>query len=177
MGKFFTKTAGNERYFIGVDLPKNIKSKIPSSSPDSLHMTLSYLGKKDSSEIPDMIKALHEAAKDSREFNAHAPFYASFRDKIPYAGVERSSPLLDLKANIDNNLPIQSIMNKDFIPHISLGKDQILPETNLDVTFPINKINLYQSDISHPREYKTLATAELKKRNLWNKFTDLIQGY
>jgi RNA 2',3'-cyclic 3'-phosphodiesterase len=132
------------RSFIAIELPSQIKAELAQLQgnlrtskstavkwvdPESIHLTLKFLGNVDESEVPAITKALSEAVKGVAPFslqlgdpgafpNIHAP-------RVVWVGVVGEiGPLVTLHNNIDSVLaPLGFPAEKRaFSPHLTLGR-------------------------------------------------------
>jgi RNA 2',3'-cyclic 3'-phosphodiesterase len=139
------------RAFIAIELPSQIKAALAQLQdnlrtsknasvkwvePQSIHLTLKFLGNVDEAEIPAVTKALSEAVKGVAPFSLQLGDPGAFPDthapRVVWVGVGGEiEPLSTLHNNIDRVLaPLGFPPEKRaFSPHLTLGRvrDEALP--------------------------------------------------
>ena len=169
-----------KRIFIAVNLPENIKKElllyqekwpdlpIKWVKPDNLHITLVFLGSVKDQEILEIDKAVKEIAARHQPFsiNLNRICYAPPK-KIPprmiWAEGQKVEELANLKQDLEKSLIDSginfSLENRDFRPHITLGRikawewKKIEPEERpeideeISLNFPVNSIEVMESQL------------------------------
>ncbi|MFO0935148.1 MAG: RNA 2',3'-cyclic phosphodiesterase [Gemmataceae bacterium] len=98
--------------------------------PDSMHITLAFLGDLDDREIPVLFKALRGAAKRIAPFTLQVAGVGAFpnmrRPKIAWAGIqEGSDELIKLYDTVAASLESTDLYNREdrgYRPHLTLGR-------------------------------------------------------
>ncbi|KSV17911.1 2'-5' RNA ligase [Dehalococcoides mccartyi] len=136
-------TEGLIRTFIAVELPPELKTRlaglrnalpIPSQAvkwvnPESMHLTIKFLGDTPLSQIPNIIKGLEKAAQVCPAFtlstNRIGAFPSLSSPKVIWLGLEGEIEKLNtLFAEVEKNIsglgfPAEK---RDFAPHLTLGR-------------------------------------------------------
>ncbi|MEQ4488088.1 MAG: RNA 2',3'-cyclic phosphodiesterase [Dehalococcoides mccartyi] len=136
-------TEGLIRTFIAIELPPELKTRlaglrnalpIPSQAvkwvnPESMHLTIKFLGDTPLSQIPNIIKGLEEAAQVCHAFTLSTTRIGAFPSlsspKVIWLGLEGEIEKLNtLFAEVEKNIsglgfPAEK---RDFAPHLTLGR-------------------------------------------------------
>ncbi|MDP4278939.1 MAG: RNA 2',3'-cyclic phosphodiesterase [Dehalococcoides mccartyi] len=136
-------TEGLIRTFIAIELPPELKTRLaglrnalPISSqavkwvnPESMHLTIKFLGDTPLSQIPNIIKGLEEAAQVCHAFTLSTTRIGAFPSlsspKVIWLGLEGEIEKLNtLFAEVEKNIsglgfPAEK---RDFAPHLTLGR-------------------------------------------------------
>jgi 2'-5' RNA ligase len=119
--------------------------------PDNLHMTLAFIG--ESTRVEDIVQSMLEAGPQPFEITLSGcgKFRQSGGD-IVWAGIAQNRPLAEYAGRLADLLRLKGfdIESRAFKPHITLGRQVVLPERlNLEIK-PISmrcgKISLMRSD-------------------------------
>ena len=173
LNKILSKTAN---YFIAADIPTSLESELKHRrNPDSLHITLSYLGDKTNEEILKVKDFLRKKSKyDWKDFTIDSPNYSRMgQNKIPIRRVSNEYRLKKIVHDLREN-PVTSPIDiyRPYMPHITVGKNKDIPKLfspkNLDI--PIHSIGIYK--IKGPDQYDLIKDFDLKERNLFDKIID-----
>ena len=185
-----------KRIFIAVNLPERIKEElllyhekwpdlpIKWVKPDNLHITLIFLGNINDQEILEIDRAVKEitARYQSFSINLNRICYAPPK-KIPprmvWAEGQKVEKLANLKQDLEKSLINSginfSLENRDFRPHITLGRikawewkkiePEERPEINEDISlsFNVNSIEVMESELKRAGpKYTVLESISLK---------------
>ncbi|MES3037385.1 MAG: RNA 2',3'-cyclic phosphodiesterase, partial [Bdellovibrionota bacterium] len=98
--------------------------------PENYHVTLSFIGNRNITEIPEFYSALEEAAKSFPAFNLKMEDVSAFPNetagRVIYVGVQAKKILQNLKAKIDQELMaanlIAEVEDFTFIPHLTIAR-------------------------------------------------------
>lgn len=124
------------RLFVAIKLPEDISEDLLKLGagvrnarwlePDQLHLTLCYIGEVDGLDFQDIVLALSEINKEAFELSLKGVGYwgTKAEPRSLWAGVEKSTPLEELKAKVMNLLRQKGIdiRKKKFVPHITFAK-------------------------------------------------------
>jgi len=174
-----TSISKEKRRFIAIDLPDDLKSSLYSETKDyfsrekavriipaeNIHLTLKFLGDTKSTKIPEISKAINEAAGnfDSFDFKVSSKleaFPSSKSARILFAGVGNGSDLIkDFFKNLENSLSKIHIKKEErgFVSHITVARvrekinlsDMIsVFELSFSKTVHCKKITLFESILS-----------------------------
>ena len=185
-----------KRIFIAINLPEDIKRKlsvyqekwpdlpIKSVKPDNLHITLVFIGSIRDEELLEICKITKEAVSGNSSFsiNLDRICYAPPK-KIPprmvWAEGQKVEELANLKQDLEKSLIDSginfSLENRDFRPHITLGRikawewKRIEPEERpeideeISLNFPVNSIEVMESELKRAGpKYTILESISLK---------------
>lgn len=187
------------RAFIAIELPSEIRevlsqlqnklktgksASVKWVDPESIHLTLKFLGNVDESEIPAINKALSEAVKGVVPFNLElggpGAFPSIHAPRVVWMGINGDmEQLRTLHKNIDNVLiPLGFPPEKRaFSPHLTLGRvrEEALPGEKLRLSesvatlkigekssFKVESLNLMRSKLTREGAiYSCLASFKL----------------
>jgi 2'-5' RNA ligase len=133
------------RAFVAVHLPREVKAylgqlssvlmrQVPSHSvrwvePERMHLTLRFIGDMERTLLPDLARALDEAAARHRPFALHLEGFGCFPDckrpRVLWAGVNGD---LDLAASLKKDLDLALVPfgwepeKPPYHPHLTLGR-------------------------------------------------------
>ena len=185
------------RIFIAINLPKEIKTTLSNYQikwPDlpcrwvkkeNLHITLAFLGYLTDEELVEVIKLTKKTASNFSPFNVliNKICYAppnKFSPKMVWVLTEKSAPLLELQKElvkeIQNSIKTLKNEDRDFTPHITLGRikawqfRQIDPEErpqieeDIDLRFKVTSIEVMESFLKRGGpKYEILESCKLSK--------------
>lgn len=153
--------------------------------PDQLHLTLKFFGNLEIGAVPDITKALHEAAREISTFRLTVEepgvFPSIRRPSVIWLGIGGDvESLRQLQAHVERLTAGAGSHSEDraFHPHLTIGRvrgrDQdtssvgpaihgvAVPEFSV---WPVRDVHLVQSTLSqHGSIYASLATIPLKDR-------------
>ncbi|SET12635.1 RNA 2',3'-cyclic phosphodiesterase [Anaerobranca gottschalkii] len=134
---------------------KNNSIKGNFSFIDNLHLTLAFIGEVDERREKVLREILHTSFEGEKEFSLVIKGLGNFKrgnKDIVWAGLEESQELLTLQQILAQNLTKEgfSLDNREFKPHITLGREVVLKEGALDIPFSpfkftVEKISLMNS--------------------------------
>ena len=179
----------SHRIFIAINLPENIKKKLVEyqnkwselpvrwTKPESLHITLVFLGYLKDEELVEICKITKETIVNHTSFEirlnkiSYGPT-SKYPPRMIWAIGEKSEEFTALKNDLDKSLAGSE--NREFAPHITLGRirqwewRQIEPEDRpeveeeIDLLFPVNSIEAMESVLKRGRsEYTVLESVPL----------------
>ncbi len=185
------------RIFIAINLPESIKKELVSyqekwpelpirwTRKENLHITLVFIGSVNDEEIPEICKAVKEAAgrQDSFSINFKKICYGppgKTPPRMVWIEGEKSKELADLRDDLENSLlkssgqKYQEIKSQPFSPHITLGRikewefKKIEPEERPEVdeeissSFEVLSIEVMESELRRTGpEYTVLESSPL----------------
>ena len=187
------------RTFIALELPKSVKSSLAQLQdilkqheqahvkwvhPDSIHLTLKFLGNVDAGTIPELTDAISEAAGGNAPFHLNLGHLGAFPNvrapRVIWVGLEGElASLLTLQKSVEGALTTLGFApeNRRFSPHLTLGRirDKATPgdrrrlgeavnslKTEAASPFKINAINLMRSTLTREGAlYTCLASVTL----------------
>ena len=140
------------RSFIAIELPDNVKTELtrlqntlkagnPSwlrwVSPDSIHLTLKFLGDISSDKIEEITMAVSDAAKETGPFSLHIEGLGVFPNlkRIQVVWVGLGGDLYQLQAlqkKVETNMAILGYPEegREFTPHLTLARVRSQPLPN-----------------------------------------------
>jgi 2'-5' RNA ligase len=160
------------RLFVAINLPDETKSRLKPllsglpgaswSDPESLHLTLRFIGDVDGADSEDIIEALSEIEFGSFELElaglGHFPLRGA--PKQIWIGAEHSDSLLRLQNKIDRALIELGFEpeRRKFFPHVTLARlsgtplgrvaDYLSYNADIQLTpFTVNAFQLYSSEL------------------------------
>lgn len=163
-----------KRLFLAINLPEDVKKRlfrfvekeygelpVKWSRKDNFHLTLNFLGHIPEEHIPDICDKVKGVAKDfplfELEFQRVEAGPSKERKKMIWASGEKNKDLAELKFRLDKALGFQARENKEFRPHITLGRiikilwKKMSPEPDAERKFvffvPVNSIDLFESKL------------------------------
>ncbi len=192
---------GEIRAFIAIELPPEIKSSLSNLieklrpgrercvkwvNPESVHLTLKFLGNIPEGQIVDITNAMNDAIKGAPSFELNLKGVGAFPNlrspRVVWAGIGGNVPiLLNLQKQIEEALvPLNFTPEKrKFSAHLTLGRirDNATRQARADLgqaletllidstpTFTVNKISLMKSTLtSSGAIYDQLASITLDK--------------
>ncbi|HEX9989716.1 MAG TPA: RNA 2',3'-cyclic phosphodiesterase [Chloroflexia bacterium] len=137
------------RTFVAIELPEDVKQALTSAQeelrahmgraanairwvrPESIHLTLQFLGDVAESSIPDIVKALRAASHESKPMSLELSGLGVFpnlrRPRVLWAGLDGTQQALNdlqrLHRTISEELtPLGFKPDKSFDPHLTLGR-------------------------------------------------------
>ena len=144
------------RTFVAVMLPEAFVDEVASLSrrlaevcegrflpPESLHLTLAFLGEVGEVQARDAMDALDAACADVGPVELFAEGLGTFgrgRDTTLWLGVRRTDELGHLAARVRDELGRRDLAfdGRPFLPHVTLARKARLPRGLLpDLTFPL----------------------------------------
>jgi 2'-5' RNA ligase len=134
----------NIRTFIAIELPPDIKtvlnqlqtelssgkdSSVKWVNPNSIHLTLKFLGNVDTKAIPDITDAMKKSAKNAKTFSLQLSEIGAFPNtrspRVVWVGIKGNTEVLSrLQKNLELALAATGFPpeNKSFSPHLTLGR-------------------------------------------------------
>lgn len=179
------------RLFLAIDLPPKVKEQLDEQlqilkkdyanfnwvAPENFHITLLFFGEIESEAKVEKLKnKIKEAIWDVSSFMLYSFGADMFLSNkiVLHINFRRERALETLVAKLKNNLQIED--RQKFVPHLTIARFRIpskqqyfhlkkkLQKLNIDITFPITKIYLFQSILnSHKPIYKRVASFPLLK--------------
>jgi len=146
---------------------------------DNFHLTLIFLGERESSEIPVIKSAMELSVHDLKPFTLKVSEPGCFTKgskKILWLGLNGEiESLLHLYSQLENNLMAKNIINQrqNYSAHITIGREVVLknPMTKIknnlaipDIVIPVSKISLMESK----RENDRLEYQPIYEKNIGN---------
>jgi RNA 2',3'-cyclic 3'-phosphodiesterase len=128
------------RLFVALDIDDNIRNRIarflegvrefaPDARwvrPESLHVTLKFVGEQSESQTDEIKKALQSIEADAFEmsFRGHGFFPTARAPRVFWIGIEADSRLASLAATVDSRLASLNIPKEQhaFNPHLTLAR-------------------------------------------------------
>lgn len=183
------------RLFIAVPIPADIGGKLGEIinglkrtgadvkwvKPESIHITLKFLGETDEKKIPAIVSAIENLSIKSKDLTAEVHGIGFFPDqkrpRVIWAGLRENKPFLsDAALKIDQALSAHGFEREKrrFSPHLTIGRFRgnrglqalIFETEKLKAasfgSFPITCFNLYSSTLKPSgAEYKILRSFDL----------------
>ena len=187
------------RTFIAIELPPDIKAalnrlqtalgagkdtSVKWVSPNSIHLTLKFLGNIDPEAIPQITSAMEKSVKNAKPFSLQLSAIGAFPNarspRVVWVGLKGDTEVLsELQKHLERSLDAVGFPpeNKPFSPHLTLGRvrNQIRPNqrralaellsaAKLKATpiFQINSIDLMKSELTQKGAiYTKLAAVNL----------------
>ncbi len=140
------------RFFIAIELPENVKKIITLTqntlkagnaswlrwvSPDSIHLTLKFLGDISSDKIDEIKMAVTDAALGTNPFTLNIDGLGVFpnikRIQVVWVGLGGDMKILSgLQKRVESNLAILGYPeeNREFTPHLTLARVRFQPQPN-----------------------------------------------
>jgi 2'-5' RNA ligase len=182
------------RIFIAINIPQNIKNLLKNYpkkwpdlpvkwvKPENLHITLSFIGYVNNDELLDICKTVNDVVLKSQPFSiglkeiCYGPL-GKMPPRMVWVIGEKNEQLNILKNNLEKSLNGKSYFspeNKNFIPHITLGRikqwefrrmepdeiDDIREE--IDAIFSVDSIEIMESHLKRGgAEYAVLESIPL----------------
>ena len=170
------------RLFIAIDPPETVRKqiitllgKVPTGKtvpPHQLHLTLRFIGEVDTKKFKEIQNSLRQIKIESFElrFVGVGCFPTPKRPRVLWAGLLDSSPLIELKKEIDQVLKKTGLEeeNRPFHPHLTLARIKFPKSNILDSflqdnfnfqteSFDVKDFHLYSSQLTpkgaiHQRE-------------------------
>ncbi len=149
--------------------------------PESIHLTLKFLGEVDRDQITSIQQALEESARQVAPFGLRFGGLGTFPDhrrpRVVWIGVEECQPLWSLKHQLEAELEKLGFPrdSRSFRPHLTLMRLKSTPDREALAGFlrseaqagdlgvlEVTEVHLYQS-LLRPQgaEYQKLVTVEL----------------
>jgi RNA 2',3'-cyclic 3'-phosphodiesterase len=149
--------------------------------PESIHVTLKFLGETEEKRIPDISKVLREVAGRHQPFTSElidvGIFGSSYNPKVIWFGIEKSEPLKQLGKDV--LVSCETIGwerdRQNFVPHLTIGRikdvtDKHLFQSVIDMhkktrmqEVRVNEFHLYESILTREGPiYKVQETFKLK---------------
>jgi 2'-5' RNA ligase len=135
---------GKTRTFIGIDIGDSIRTSTTAlqkelaktgagvkwATPESMHITLLFLGEVDDRELPAVCKVVQEAAAGEPPFSLRVSGVGAFptprRPKILWVGItDGAEPLQRLNAALEERMLALGCYRKEergYTPHLTLGR-------------------------------------------------------
>jgi RNA 2',3'-cyclic 3'-phosphodiesterase len=182
------------RSFVAVDLPSDLRESIAAvnkrlsrlrldgrfSKPESIHLTLKFLGDIEESRVPEIREAIETSARGIEPFSVAVRSLGVFphlaRPRILWLGLEPSQALNLLQRRVEESLARLGFEAeaRPFKPHLTLIRLKSVRNTTELVQFlkleesrevgtlPVDAVHLFQS-ILRPdcAEYRRLASVAL----------------
>jgi 2'-5' RNA ligase len=110
------------------DRLRRAKADVKWAAPETIHLTLAFMGHLPTEQIEPLSSALDHTLVDVPRFNLHlagiGTFGAPRRPKVVWAGVADNPALMDLQRRIAGALRAEKIEVDDrpFSPHVTLGR-------------------------------------------------------
>ncbi|MBI2849737.1 MAG: RNA 2',3'-cyclic phosphodiesterase [Chloroflexi bacterium] len=139
------------RSFIAIELPNEIKEKLSQFEarlkstempwvkwvdPNSIHLTLKFLGNIDADKVGEITEAIEESARGIPPFSLEAREAGVFPDlrrpRVAWVGLGgETDKLLELQQHLESNLEILGFTpeGRDFTPHLTVARlDRATPD-------------------------------------------------
>lgn len=103
------------------------------TEPENLHITLHFLGEISSFQLDELVFSLHKIKWKSFSLELEGlGIFSEKRNPSPiWIGVRESEDLQKLKKQIDSSLIREHLpINKNFVPHLTLGRWKSYRESN-----------------------------------------------
>jgi 2'-5' RNA ligase len=128
------------RLFIALDIDENIRERIAGfidglrqfapdvrwARPESLHVTLKFIGERAESDLPHIQQALENIQAEAFEvtFRGYGFFPTARAARVLWAGIEASPALVSLAEGVDAGLEALAIAKerKKYSPHLTLAR-------------------------------------------------------
>ena len=132
----------NIRTFIALELPEELKKKLSQVQqkfiektggvrwvkPENLHLTLKFLGSTPQDKVPEVIRALEQAAEGMSRFGYFVSGLGAFPNprnpKVIWAGMKTGSELAAFQQKLDDSLSSIGVPQekRPFSAHLTLGR-------------------------------------------------------
>ena len=172
------------RLFVAAELPEAVLDALVETqaalrdavrgryvAPDSLHLTLTFLGEVPAARVDEVASALERACAGQAPFEVHLGPLGSFgrsRSAVLWQSVEGGSALSLLAASVRRELADASFTfdEKPFLAHVTLMRAADLTRGELPMPQMargvLDTVTLFKSDLSGPRPvYEPLHTVTL----------------
>jgi len=173
------------RSFIAIELPQNVQSglgQIRSEleraehpfikwvNPESIHLTLKFLGNIPFNRVTEIAKAMDEATQGASPFHLEISGLGGFpnlkQPRVIWVGIKGEiDKLLSLQQNIDSALALLGFVREEryFMPHLTLARikeraspaerkslGELVVSTRFETSYPINvgAISLMRSQLT-----------------------------
>lgn len=190
------------RVFIAIECPPELRQKLDQTiqafkkqisfpafrwvKPDSIHLTLKFLGEIPSMKVPPLTQALEKATAEQPSFQISVGGVGVFpnirQPRVFWAGLQFPDSLLTLQNRIEEETAPLGFPreNRPFSPHLTLARisnpdrEELLliaskiSTLHLDTlgSFPVQQIHLIRSELRpEGARYTTLSSAALKSIN------------
>ncbi|MGA7931708.1 MAG: RNA 2',3'-cyclic phosphodiesterase [Candidatus Sulfotelmatobacter sp.] len=128
------------RLFVGLDIGDNLRGRIARfldgvrgfapdarwAQPESLHVTLKFIGEKSEEEVEKIKRLLETITADAFEMNfrGYGFFPGARAPRVFWIGIEAGSQLSSLAARVDENMASLDIPKEEhaFNPHLTLAR-------------------------------------------------------
>lgn len=177
------------RVFVGIELPAQIKKRLGErvqkwlelpvkwGREDNYHITLSFLGYVEDTELPEICQNLNRAVKDLSAFDINFNKITLGPDaknpKMVWLTGEASEELKNLAENIEKELGIFVREKKEFHPHVTLGRirkekwkslaEVPIIDEKFSASVPVTNIFLFESRVEKgKRQFDVLEVCPLK---------------
>lgn len=185
------------RTFVAVDLSPDVRRQVEAlqqslaadgvtakwAAPETLHLTLAFLGDVDDKELPTVFRAVAEAGKAVPPFAVRIAGVGAFpnlrRPKIAWAGIdEGADELIALHNAVADHLELADVYRREdrgYKPHLTLGRVKADEESSALATaigkyadwvggrVSVDQIKIYSSEIRrNGPEYTVMGRAELR---------------
>lgn len=129
------------RAFIAINLPDEVRAAIAHAAgpvrsasairwvePESMHITLQFLGHVDDARVREIELALADATVAAQPFDMQLGSFGAFpsarRARVLWAGVAPDAPLMELQSAVEQALTPLGFEPeaRDFHPHVTVGR-------------------------------------------------------
>ena len=161
------------RLFVAAELPEAVLDALVETqaalrdavrgryvAPDSLHLTLTFLGEVPAARVDEVASALERACAGQAPFEVHLGTLGSFgrrRSAVLWQSVEGGTALPALASNVRRELADASFTfdEKPFLAHVTLMRAADLTRGELPMPQMargvLDTVTLFKSDLSGPR--------------------------
>jgi len=173
------------RSFIAIELPQNVQSglgQIRSEleraehpfikwvNPESIHLTLKFLGNIPFNRVTEVAKAMDEATQGASPFHLEISGLGGFpnlkQPRVIWVGIKGEiDKLLSLQQNIDSALALLGFVREErpFMPHLTLARikeraspaerkslGELVMSTSLEISYPfeVMAVSLMRSQLT-----------------------------
>ncbi|HUS03983.1 MAG TPA: RNA 2',3'-cyclic phosphodiesterase [Dehalococcoidia bacterium] len=173
------------RSFIAIELPQNVQSglgQIRSEleraehpfikwvNPESIHLTLKFLGNIPFNRVTEIAKAMDEATQGASPFHLEISGLGGFpnlkQPRVIWVGIKGEiDKLLSLQQNIDSALALLGFVREErpFMPHLTLARikeraspaerkslGELVMSTSLEISYPfeVMAVSLMRSQLT-----------------------------
>lgn len=173
------------RSFIAIELPQNVQSglgQIRSElgraehpfikwvNPESIHLTLKFLGNIPFNRVTEVAKAMDEATRGASPFYLEISGLGGFpnlkQPRVIWVGIKGEiDKLLSLQQNIDSALALLGFVREErpFVPHLTLARikeraspaerkslGELVMSTSLEISYPfeVMAVSLMRSQLT-----------------------------
>lgn len=177
-----TEKIMSNRLFIAIPLPEPVKDFIEESASlpsnykktkrENLHITLQFLGDVEDERVEEIKEALNSSLQGLESFSLSIDRSGCFmRDRVPsliyYTGSSGVGQLKNLAYRLNDSLaPLGYGEDRPFKYHITVGRLKYkrghykLPELEGKITFKVDKVNLYSSELRSEGPIYTIITSK-----------------